>query len=86
MLFRSIIHKLDCFNPTKDHHHVRDELPPLLNQSAAHRSLLLVERLIQSLPHHHELFLGLFFQLVYLLCRYETPSGGENNKIKTSPA
>lgn len=50
-------------------HHVRDELPPLFDQSAAHGSLLLVQCLVQPLPHHHHLLLGRLLELRCLLCR-----------------
>lgn len=59
-------------------HHIRDKLPSLLNQSAAHGSLLLVQCLIQSLPHHHQLFLGFLLELLHLVCRQIAPSGGES--------
>lgn len=50
-------------------HRVGDELPPLFDELAAHGPLLLGQSLVQPLPHHHHLFLGLLLQLRYLLSR-----------------
>lgn len=62
-------------------HHVRYELPPLLNQSAMHGSPLLLQCLIQSLSQHHQLFLSLLLQVVDLHCRQFAPSGGEGSRV-----